>query len=147
MLYMQELPKFCAGLKVAPSEFMRVAFKILRLSKSDVNKIQLKLEMEIKVGRDNFKSGGGCLQKGHFPPHKRKKYQKKKEEKVFIYYPQFRLRPTSNLGTELTPDSSRVSWWDLRMRAGTATWSISAWTAGMILSRCQIRSRTNRLVH
>ena len=51
---MQELPKFCAGLKVAPSELMRVSFKIPRLSKSDIIKIQLKLEMEIKVGSDYF---------------------------------------------------------------------------------------------
>ena len=40
---------FCSNLTIPEEEFIRVGFKIQRFSKSDLTKIMVKLEMEIKV--------------------------------------------------------------------------------------------------
>ncbi len=45
----QEFVKFCAALPVTPEVIMRSAFKIPRFSKAELQRIQIKLEMEFKV--------------------------------------------------------------------------------------------------
>jgi len=40
---------FCSNLAIPEEEFIRVGFKIQRFSKSDLAKIMVKLEMEVKV--------------------------------------------------------------------------------------------------